>query len=494
MDILFFLLFLLSFIALIVGIIKPTAVIRWGKVDKRNRKKVLKFYGIGLILFFSLFGSSIDNIDATEDSSNTISISENDDVKATENNTKEEVNNQQKNENKESQVTEEKNNGTIVTDNLEVHFIDVGQADSILIKTGSNSMLIDAGNNDDSNLVVDYIKSQGISNLDYVIGTHPHEDHIGGLDVVIDSFKISKVLMPKQKSTTKTFEDVLTSIQNKGLKVTTPKVGDTYNLGEAKWTILAPNQEQYNETNNSSIVIKLEYGNNSFVFTGDAEEISELEMLQTGNLKSDVLKLGHHGSSSSTSDNFFDEVNPKYAVISVGLDNSYGHPHKEVIDMLNNKNIDILRTDELGTIIFTSDGNNINYKAGKSNLVVEIPLALDVAVVPQPVKEEPIREEEPAIVEISKLDKKGELVTITNLSNKEIDMKGWKLVSVTGNQSFVFPQHTLKGGTSITVGGYDSLNISDFDWEEGKGIWSNSQSDPAELYDNTGNLVSRFND
>lgn len=366
MDILFFLLFLFSFIALIVGMIKPTAVIRWGKLEKRNRKKVLKFYGIGLILFFALFGSSIDNIDATEENFNTTNISENDEVKLTQDNIKkEEALNQTKNENNESEVIEEKNNDTVVTGNLEVHFIDVGQADSILIKTGSDLMLIDAGNNDDSDLVVDYIKSQGINNLDYVIGTHPHEDHIGGLDVVIDSFEISKILMPKQKSTTKTFQDVLTSIQNKGLKVTTPKVGDTYNLGEAKWTILAPNQEKYDETNNSSIVIKLEYGNNSFVFTGDAEEKSELEIIQTGSLKADVLKLGHHGSSSSTSYDFLSRVNPKYAVISVGLNNSYGHPHKEVIELLNNENIEILRTDELGTIIFTSDGNNISYAISK---------------------------------------------------------------------------------------------------------------------------------
>lgn len=310
MDILFFLLFLLSFIAIVVGLIKPKAVIGWGNPNKRNRKKVLKIYGSCLILFFVLFGVSIDNIDTTED--------------------------------------------------LEVHFIDVGQADSILIKTGSNAMLIDAGNNDDSNLVVNYIKSRGIRKLDYVIGTHPHEDHIGGLDAVIDSFDIGKVLMPKQKSTTKTFEDVLESIQSKGLKVTTPKVGDTYELSEAKWSILAPNKEQYEETNNASIVIKLEFGNNSFIFTGDAEEISELEMLQTGDLKSDVLKVGHHGSNSSTSIDFLNEVNPTYAVISVGLDNSYGHPHLEVMERLNNKNIEILRTDELGTIIITSDGNTVS--------------------------------------------------------------------------------------------------------------------------------------
>lgn len=498
MDILFFLLFLLSCIAIIVGLINPKAVIIWGNPAKRNRKNVLKFYGIGMILFFVLFGSSIDNIDATEDSTGTVNISEND-VEVTEKNTEiEEEINQSVNKNNESKDAEETSND----EELEVHFIDVGQADSILIKIGSDSMIIDAGNNDDSNLVVNYIKSQGISDLDYVIGTHPHEDHIGGLDAVINSFEIDKVLMPKQKSTTKTFEDVLVAIKDKGLKVTTPKVGDTYNLGQAEWTILAPSQEENDETNNASIVIKLEYGNNSFMFTGDAEELSEMEILKTGELSSDVLKVGHHGSSSSTSRSFLNEINPTYAVISVGVDNSYGHPHSEVIERLTNKNIEILRTDELGTIIFSSDGNNLKYKSNKSGVVIEKPIQkpekenrqTEVVVIPQPIEEEPTTEDNTKNVEISKLDKKGELVTITNYSNETIDMKGWKLVSVTGNQTFIFPQFSLNSGASVTVGGYDSLNISDFDWEDGKGIWNNSKSDPAELYDSNGNLVNVFND
>jgi competence protein ComEC len=394
------------------------------------------------------------------------------------------------------QEEQEKSEDTIITENLKVHFIDVGQADSILITTGTASMLIDAGNNDDSNLVVNYIKSQGISKLDYIIGTHPHEDHIGGLDAVINSFDIGKIFMPKQPSTTKTFEDVLIAIKNKGLKVTSPKVGDTYDLGQAKWTILAPSKDSYDEANDSSIVIRLVFGNNSFMLTGDAEELSEKEILDNSiDLKSDVLKVGHHGSSSSTSEAFLEAVNPKYAVISVGEGNSYGHPHSETIDKLNKQNVEVLRTDQQGTIIFTTNGNELSDETTKAiNKQAVVQKEPEVQVIPEPVKEEASQEENTLSIVISGLDKKAELVTITNKSDKDVDITGWKLVSVTGNQQFVFPQHILKAGSSVTVGGYDSIDVSDFDWEDGRGVWNNSKSDPAELYDKSGDLVSRFDD
>lgn len=247
-------------------------------------------------------------------------------------------------------------------DGMKVHFIDVGQADSILIQSDEATMLIDGGNNADGEAVVDYIKSQNIKKLDYVIGTHPHEDHIGGLDAVIESFDIGAVYMPKAMSTTKTFEDVLKAISNKGLKVNTPIPGTNINLGSAVFTILAPNSERYESTNNYSIVIKLTNGKNSFLFTGDAESISEKEMLAKGfDLYAEVLKVGHHGSTTSTTKEFLDMVNPRYAIISVGKDNQYGHPHKEILDRLRKKNIIVYRTDESGTIIASSDGESITF-------------------------------------------------------------------------------------------------------------------------------------
>lgn len=256
------------------------------------------------------------------------------------------------------------NSNVSVNGTLKVHYIDVGQADSILIQQNGQNMLIDAGNNPDGNLVVNYLKSQGVSKLDYVIGTHPHEDHIGGLDVVIKAFNIGKVYMPKATATTATFKDVVSAISSKGLKITTPTVGSTINLGDASATILAPNGSGYEDANNYSIAIKLKYGNNSFLFMGDAEDVSENEILAKGlDVKADVLKVGHHGSSSSTTSAFLNKVSPKYAIISVGKGNTYGHPHKPIMDRLKASGITVYRTDEAGTIVAASNGTSITFDA-----------------------------------------------------------------------------------------------------------------------------------
>lgn len=251
---------------------------------------------------------------------------------------------------------------------LEVHFIDVGQGDSILVKSGEEFMLIDGGKNSAADTVVEYLKSQNVNKIKYVIGTHPHEDHIGGLDDVIDTFDIEKVIMPNITHNTKTFEDVLDSIMNKGLGITQAKSGDRYDLGDAEMTILAPNKEKYKDLNDYSVVVRLKYGNTSFMFTGDAEKISEDEMIEVygSSLKSDVLKLGHHGSTTSTTKRFLELVDPQVAVITVGKDNTYGHPHREILERVENEEIKIYRTDLDGTIVANSDGNTIGFGDGSS--------------------------------------------------------------------------------------------------------------------------------
>lgn len=256
---------------------------------------------------------------------------------------------------------------------LSVHFIDVGQADSIFIKQGSHYMLIDGGNNDDGDLVVNYLKSEGVDRLEYIIATHPHEDHIGGLDDVINNFEVEKVLMPNKTTTTKTYENFLIAIKNRqekmreeGKDVTLkkiPKVNETYTFGNASFTVLAPNSKDYGDNyNNYSIVIKMIFGDNSFLFTGDAEITSEKEIISAGyNLKSDLLKVGHHGSHTSTSKEFLEAVSPKYAVISVEKNNKYNLPKKSVMNRLKDAGVVIYRTDETGSIVATSDGKNITF-------------------------------------------------------------------------------------------------------------------------------------
>ncbi|MGE5633312.1 MAG: ComEC/Rec2 family competence protein [Caulobacteraceae bacterium] len=248
---------------------------------------------------------------------------------------------------------------------LKVHFIDVGQADAILVQgPDDQNILIDAGNNADSDLVVDYIKKQGVKGFKAVVGTHPHEDHIGGLDVVIRSFNVDSIYMPKVSSTTKTFRDVLKAVADKNMKVTTAAKGVSIPLSGMTAEFMGPVGTKYEELNNYSAVLKLTYGSTSFLFQGDAEALSEREMLESdisSKLKADVLKLGHHGSSNATSEKYLDKVNPKYAVIMVGKGNDYGHPHKETMALLKRKGITVYRTDENGTIVAESDGKTIKF-------------------------------------------------------------------------------------------------------------------------------------
>ncbi|NFH01313.1 MBL fold metallo-hydrolase [Clostridium botulinum] len=265
-------------------------------------------------------------------------------------------------------TTNTNSNNTQVTtlNDMKVHYIDVGQGDSELIQIGNQNILIDAGCND--NKALNYLKSQGISKIDYIIATHPHEDHIGGMTSVINNFEVGEFYAPKVNHTTKTFENMIKALQNKGLKLTAPTVGDTLNVGNATLQFLAPNGSKYQDLNNYSIVCKLKYGNTSYLFTGDAESLSEGEILAKQlDISADVLKLGHHGSHSSTSQAFLDKVNPRYTIVSCGKGNDYGHPHQETTDKLNKKGIEMLRTDVSGTIVSTSNGNDISFNVNTSN-------------------------------------------------------------------------------------------------------------------------------
>lgn len=244
-------------------------------------------------------------------------------------------------------------------DKLLVHFIDVGQGDSILIQANNKNLLIDAGPKNKD--VTSYLKKCGIKTLDYVIATHPHEDHIGGMSSVIDSFNIGSFYAPKKIANSNSFKNMVVALNKKKLQIAPAKAGEKLDIAKnIICTIIAPNNNSYKEVNNYSAILKLTYGNTSFLFTGDAEALSEEEILKKGfNIKADVLKIGHHGSNSSTSANFLNEVNPKVAIISCGKGNDYGHPHKETLSKLKNNNTMLYRTDLDGTIILESNGNKI---------------------------------------------------------------------------------------------------------------------------------------
>ncbi len=250
-------------------------------------------------------------------------------------------------------------------DKLVIHFIDVGQGDCTLIQFPNGEIsLIDGGTRKSGDKVVEYIKKIGIEKIDYLIATHPHEDHIGGLPEVIKNFKIEKVYMPNRTANTRIFEELLLEIENQNLKISLARATDIIlNEGQLKYYVLAPNSDDYEGTNDFSIVTKIDYMDNSFIIAGDAEESSELDMINNGmNLKADVLRIAHHGGRTSSSENFLEKVNPKYSIISVGRDNTYGHPHKETLERLKRLDTDILRTDQLGDIIIVSDGRQLTFE------------------------------------------------------------------------------------------------------------------------------------
>lgn len=250
-------------------------------------------------------------------------------------------------------------------ENFSVSFIDVGQADSVLIRNGNYNMLIDAGNNEDGEKLVNYFKSLGIEEFTYVFATHPHEDHIGGMDDIINNFKIDNYYMSNKLSTTKTFMDVLDALDGRNLKYTVPNKGDMLKLGDANIKVIYPGDDKSN-INDSSIVLKITYGKNSFLLTGDATSNVERKIYNE-DIKSDVLKVAHHGSSYSSTDVFLDKVKPYYAVISVGKNNIYNHPSNKTLEKLNKRNIKVYRTDLDGTIVFISDGDNLSVKALKTD-------------------------------------------------------------------------------------------------------------------------------
>ncbi len=246
-----------------------------------------------------------------------------------------------------------------------IHFIDVGQADAALVECDGAYMLIDGGNKADSNTIYSVLKKANVSHLALVVGTHAHEDHIGGLPGAFNYATADTTLCPVKSYDSKAFSDFKKYADSKGGGITIPSVGDTYSLGSATVTILGVNSES--ETNNTSIVLKIQYGKTSFLFTGDAEREAEQVILNNGkDLSATVLKVGHHGSSTSTTYPFLREIMPEYAVISVGDDNTYGHPTENTLSRLRDAGVKVFRTDMQGDIYCTSDGKTVTFSVERN--------------------------------------------------------------------------------------------------------------------------------
>ena len=381
------------------------------------------------------------------------------------------------------------------TGQLQVHIIDVGQADAILVKTpDAGNWLIDGGTSSTEDELVRYLQKQGISRLDYVIATHPHEDHIGGLDAVLGTFEVGTLYMPKVSHTTKAFENMLLAVQEKGILVEEAKADIALPLGSGTQAMfLAPLESDYESLNDYSAVLKLVYGETSFLLTGDAEKLSEEEMLahySRNTLASTVLKVGHHGSKTSTSEAFLRAVHPQWAAISVGKDNDYGLPNEQTLKLLAQYGVTYWRTDEVGSIVFSSDGETVTY--GQAQIAGSED---DKAPAEAEASKQPLAagEASGAAVTLTAVDRVAEVVVVTNSGEEAVDLSGWVLVSVKGDQRYTFPAGTLlAGGAELTVLSGEGAQAGDNQllWST-KNIWNNAY-DPAELYDAAGNLVAEF--
>jgi len=255
-----------------------------------------------------------------------------------------------------------------------VTVFDVGQGDCILIKIGEHTALIDAGDIGQEALILNYLHDAQIRQLDYLVASHPHADHIGSMSAVIRYMdNIDSILMPDVVHTTATYEQLLEAIEDKDLSVTIPEAGEVFELGGASIQVIAPNNNNYVDLNNYSIVLRLTYGEVSFLCAGDAEDVSESDQLSANHLlKSDILKVAHHGSGSSTTWSYLERIAPRIAVISVGEENTYGHPDSNVLELLSKAGCEVYRTDKDGTVTFTTDGHDITVDANKVQMTTEV--------------------------------------------------------------------------------------------------------------------------
>lgn len=371
------------------------------------------------------------------------------------------------NESQETKV----NTSSNANNEMSVHFIDVGQGDSILIQSpeGKN-MLIDGGKKEKGKDVVTYLRQQGIEKLDYVVATHPDADHIGGLLAVLNSISIKNFIDSGKEHTTETYENMLQLILDKHIPFIVPSVGDTIPLDSDLEITVLNTGGNANDNNEASIVLKVQYEDISFLLTGDADAGVEKSMLSEYDLKSTVLKAGHHGSDTSSSDAFIREVQPEVTILSYGENNMYGHPTPEVVTRLKKVDSDIYSTAEVGNIVVKTDGRDYT------------------------VETDSIRKEEESVADtplyISEKDVHEEIVGITNQGEEAVNLAGWQLLSVAGNQVYSFPNMSIDAGETIyiTSGPDAKEDASHLKWTT-RQMWRN-EGDAAQLLNEKGVVMS----
>lgn len=384
---------------------------------------------------------------------------------------------------------------------LTVHFLDVGQGDSILIQFNGKNMLIDAGESNMGNRVASYLKGRGVAKLDVVVATHAHTDHIGGMTSVLNTFPVGRFVDSGNPHTSRTYENVLILIEEKDIPFTVAKRGQTINLDPAlSIQVLNPGSVLLDDLNEDSVVLKLTHGQVSFLLTGDAGSEAEQNMMSANSdLNSDILKVGHHGSRYSSSSQFLSRVSPDVSVIQVGSGNSYGHPTTEALSALRNSGSTIYRTDTHGNVIITSDGITYTVKtqaAGASPYTtVTVPTATWTSTVttaptvaPTAVRTTATGSVSSSVV-VADLNLKDEWVKIRNTGSSSASLSGWKMVDEGNKHTYTFGSFTLSPGSTVTLyTGKGTNTATDLYWGSGSPIWNND-GDVASLYDASGRLV-----
>lgn len=412
-------------------------------------------------------------------------------------------------EEQESQDTVEKSGGinSEVHDSgneqvLQVHFLDVGQALSVLVMDmQGNELLYDAGNEGDADFIISYLRKLGVDRLEVLVNSHPHEDHIGGMDRVLEEFEVDQVILSEKTYDSQAYRDVVDILDEKQIDIAYPKSGATYALGELSIQILGPQGFEYVSTNDYSVIVKVGNGSQSVLLTGDSEATAEHELVESGvDLQADVFQVSHHGSSTSNTIQYLSKVDPQVAVISVGANNTYGHPDATILDRLRNMGISTYETDLDGTIVMTLDGAQIFVEAKgdtRPNDSVEDTRIVESSESTTELDSEEIDQERDVMhagVVIVELDKRAEYVMIQNVSSEAVDLSGWRIESINGGQAFIFPTQTwLDAGGCLKITSGNLAADGDFMMAKGN-VWNNQEQDSARLTEPNGVEVDFFED